>query len=117
MNSLCEHAKSFQSCPSLCDPMEPIRLLCPWDSPGKNTGVGCHFLQGISPAQGSNPSLLCLLHWQEDSLPLHHLEAPKSAKIDVNMLVPEPHLDLVRSESLVMGLWEVILLTFAQIIF
>ena len=25
-------------------PMEPTRLLCPWDSPGKNTGVGCHFL-------------------------------------------------------------------------
>ena len=29
----------------------PARLLCPWDSPGKNTGVGCHFLfQGIFPA-------------------------------------------------------------------
>ena len=35
------------------------RLLCPWDSPGKNTGVGCRaLLQGIFPAQGSNPSLL-----------------------------------------------------------
>ena len=33
--------------------------LCPWDSPGKNTGVGCHFLlQGIFPTQGSNPSVL-----------------------------------------------------------
>ena len=30
----------------------PARFLCPWDSPGKNTGVGCHFLlQGIFPAQ------------------------------------------------------------------
>ena len=37
----------------------PTRLLCPWDSPGKNTGVGCHFLlQGIFPTQGSNPGLL-----------------------------------------------------------
>ena len=27
---------------------QPTRLLCPWDSPGKNTGVGCHFLfQGM----------------------------------------------------------------------
>ena len=44
---------------------------------GKNTGVGCHFLfQGIFPTQGSNPSLLCLLHWQMDSLPLHHLGSP-----------------------------------------
>ena len=35
------------------------RLLCPWDFPGKNTGVGCHFLlQGIFPTRGSNPGLL-----------------------------------------------------------
>ena len=34
-------------------------LLCPWDSPGKNTGVGCHFLlQGIFLIQELNPSLL-----------------------------------------------------------
>ena len=34
------------------------RLLHPWDSPGKNTGVGCHFLlQAIFPTQGSNPGL------------------------------------------------------------
>ena len=33
-------------------------LLCPWDFPGKNTRVGCHFLlQGIFPTQGLNPSL------------------------------------------------------------
>ena len=49
-------------------------LLYPRDSPGKNTGAGCHFLfQGIFPTQGSNLCLLCLLHWQENSLPLHHL--------------------------------------------
>ena len=40
------HAKSLQSCLTLCDPIDgsPPRLLSPWDSPGKNTGVGCHFL-------------------------------------------------------------------------
>ena len=33
-----------------------VRLLCPWSFPGKNTGVGCHFLlQGIFWAQGSSP--------------------------------------------------------------
>ena len=38
------------------------QLLRPWDSPGKNTGVGCHFLlQGVFLTRGSNP---CLLHWQ-----------------------------------------------------
>ena len=36
-------AKSLQSCPTLCDPIEePTRLLRPWDFPGKSTGVGCH---------------------------------------------------------------------------
>ena len=46
----------------------PTRLLCPWDWPGKNTGVGCRFLpQGIFLTQGLN---LGLLHWQVDSLPL-----------------------------------------------
>ena len=49
----------------------PGRLLCLWDSPGKNTGVGCHFLlQGIFPTQGSNPRFLYLMHWQVDSLSL-----------------------------------------------
>ena len=42
-----------------------LQFLCPWDSPGKNSGVGCHFfLQGIFPSLGSN---LHLLHWQADS--------------------------------------------------
>ena len=41
-------------------------LLCPWDSPGKNTGVGCHaLLQGIFPTQGSNLRLLWLLHCRQ----------------------------------------------------
>ena len=48
------------------------RLLCPWNSPGNGTGVGCHFLlHGIFPTQGSN---LGLLHWWEDSLPVSHHE-------------------------------------------
>ena len=36
------------------------RLLCPWDSPGKNTGVDCHALQRIFPTQGSNLHFLRL---------------------------------------------------------
>ena len=51
----------------------PNRLLCPWNSPGKNTGVGCHFLsQGIFPAQGKNPCLLCLLYCRQILYPLSH---------------------------------------------
>ena len=48
---LCVCAKSLQWCLILCDPTDctSARLLCPWDFPGKNTGVGCHLLlQGSS---------------------------------------------------------------------
>ena len=50
----------IQSCPTLCDSMDCIaRLLCPWDSAGNNTGVGCNFLlQEIFPTQELNPGLL-----------------------------------------------------------
>ena len=51
--------------------LQPARFLCPWDSAGKDVGVGCHnLLQGSFPTQELNPYLLCLLHWQVDSLPL-----------------------------------------------
>ena len=45
------------------------RLPCPWDSPGKNTGVNCHALPpGIFLTQGLNLHLLRLLHLQAGSL-------------------------------------------------
>ena len=44
--------------------LQPARLLCPWDCPGKDTGVSSHsLLQRIFPNQRSNS---CLLHWQVD---------------------------------------------------
>ena len=58
-----------QSCLTLCDPVDS-RLLCPWDSPDKNTGVGCHvLLLGLFPMWESNPGLLYLLYWQGGSWP------------------------------------------------
>ena len=64
---MCRHACSVMS--DFLHPMD-------WGPPGssvhgifqaRNTGVGCHFLlQGIFLIQGSNSSLLCLLHWQLD---------------------------------------------------
>ena len=50
--------------------LPPSWLLCPQNSPGKNTGVGCHVLLLIFPIQGSNLHLLHLGHWQAGSLPL-----------------------------------------------
>ena len=48
------------SCPTLCDPMDrsPSGSSVHGDSPGKNTGVGCHaLLRGIFPNQGLKPGL------------------------------------------------------------
>ena len=53
--------KATQLCSTLCDPMggSQVRLLCLWNSTGKNTAMGCHSLRlGIFPTQGSNPGLL-----------------------------------------------------------
>ena len=57
--------------------LQPTGLLCPWDFPGKNTGVGCHFLlQGNLPDSGieSEPSVSPAL--QTDSLPLSYWGSP-----------------------------------------
>ena len=56
-------AKSLQWCPILCDPIrrQPTRLPCPWDSPGKNTGVVCHFrLQCMKVKSESEVAQSCL---------------------------------------------------------
>ena len=57
----------------VCNPMDcsPPGSSVHGDSPGKNTGVGFHFLfQGVFLTQRSNLRSLCPLHWQVDSLPL-----------------------------------------------
>ena len=60
-----------QLCIQLFQTLWTTRLLCPWNFPGKNAGVGCHFLHlGIFPTHESNPSLLHWLHWQVESLSL-----------------------------------------------
>ena len=61
----CLHAQ-LQSCPTFCNPKDcnPPSSYVHGDSPGKNTGVGCHaLLQGIFLTQESSPHLLCLLQW------------------------------------------------------
>ena len=58
------------------------RLLCPWDFPGKTTGLGCHsLLWGIFLTQGSNPPFLL---WQPDSLPVSHKRSPWESYLILN---------------------------------
>ena len=76
---MCVLSHSLVSNSLQCCGLQPARLLFSWDSPGKNTGVGCHFfLQGIFLTQGLNLHLLFLSHWQTDSLPVRHLQSPLS---------------------------------------
>ena len=72
----------FNSCPALSARFLPPRLLCPRDSPGRNTGVGCWaLLLGIFPIQGSN-----LLHRQAGFLPLSHQGSPLLSISIINSL-------------------------------
>ena len=57
------HAKLLQSCLTLCNPMDcsPPGSSVHGDSPGKNTGVGCH---ALLPRPRDRTPVLCLLHWR-----------------------------------------------------
>ena len=68
----CVCALLLQACPILWNSKDcsPPGFSVRQDSLGKNVGVGCHsLLQGIFLTQGLKPCVLCLLHWQVDSLP------------------------------------------------
>ena len=59
--------------------LEPARLLCTWDFPGKHTGEGCHsLLQGIFLTQCLNPGL-----WHCRQI-LYHLSTREALKMPVN---------------------------------
>ena len=75
---VCVHTHSVMSNTWLPHRLQSARLLCPQNSPGKNTGAACHFLlQGIFQTQGLNLCLLSLLHCQVISLaPVPPLRSP-----------------------------------------
>ena len=74
-----------QLCLTLCDPTHSSPLLCPWNSPGKNTGVGSDsLLQGIFPIWEFN---LALWHCRQILYCLRHLESPYKEVIKVNEVI------------------------------
>ena len=76
-----------QRLPTLCDPMwQHTSLLCLWNSPGKNTGVGSHFLlQGNFPTQGLN---LDLLLYRQILYHLSHQGSPGKTSAQHNQIAP-----------------------------
>ena len=81
--------------------LQPARLLCLWNSPGK-TGVGCHsLLQRIFVTHGSNPHLLYLLRWQADSLPAEPSGKSKNVYISIKWTVQTHIYKLVLIDELI----------------
>ena len=89
-------AKSLQLCPTLCNPhrRQPTRLLHPWDSPGKYTGVVCHFLlQCMKVKSESEVAQSCptLRDPMDCSLPvssIHEIFPGKSTRVGCHCLLP-----------------------------
>ena len=96
------------SCSVVSDSLQPhrqqtTRLPHPWDSPGKNTGVGCHFLlhcmkvKSESEVAQSCPTLCDPMNCSTPGLPVHH-QLPESTQTHVHIYVypficepPSPH--------------------------
>ena len=85
-----------QLCLTLCEPMDcGLPGFCPWDSPGKNTGVGSHpFSRGFILTQGSNPSLL---PWREV---LYHLSNQGSLLVLAKAFIHPASTDMLQKLSL-----------------
>ena len=91
----CAAAKSLQSCPTLCDPIDRSPLAPrPWDSPGKNTGVGCHFLlqcmkvKRESDVAQSCPTLSDPMDCSPPGSSIHGIfqaAAPKNARVGLTL--------------------------------
>ena len=93
-------AKSLQSCPNLRPHRwQPTRLLCPWDSPGKNTGVGCHFLlqcmkvKSESEVAQSFPTLSDPMDYSLPGSSVHRIFPGKSTGVGCHCLL---HIDCIK---------------------
>ena len=69
-----QQKRSLSKLQESVDGQESLAYCSPWDFSGRNSGVGCHFLEAIFLTQGLN---LRLLHWQVGSLPLTHQRSPQ----------------------------------------
>ena len=88
-------AKSRQSCPTLWDPRrrQPTRLPRLWDSPGKNTGVGCHFLLQCMKVKSESEvaqSCLTLLDPVDCSLPGSSIHGIFQARVLILLVITKP---------------------------
>ena len=85
----CVHAQSPSCVYLFATPCTVAARLCPWDFPGKNTDVGCHFLsRGIFVTQESNLCLLCLLHRRQ----VFATESPRKLVVGLQMIVRQSSL-------------------------
>ena len=91
-----------QSSDSATHGLQPARLLCPWNSPGKNTRVGCHsLLQGIFPTQGLN---LGLLYCRRILYQLSHQGSPCVMRLNKVLLWELKEINILKTMSRMLGI-------------
>ena len=88
--------------------LQPTRLLCSWNSPSKNAGVGCHsLLKGIFPTQGSNPGSSALqarfLHHLSHHLQKRHPTLTRQFQNYLLLYCSQSH----EKEKIPAGLWTI----------
>ena len=87
--SACVLSRSVASDSLQCYGLSPTRVLCPWDSPGKNTGLVCHVhLQRIFPIQGLNSKSPKSLHCSQILCYWHHLGSLSLSDFAENLVLP-----------------------------
>ena len=87
--------------------LQPVRLLCPWDFPGKNTGMGCHFfLRGIFLTQGSS-HVFCLASRSFTTEPLQKRSPKPSLAVLFLPLNPVVKLHSQFYENFIILVWRV----------
>ena len=80
----CAYVLCAHSCLTLCDPMEPTRLLCPWNFPGKHTGVGMISYSRRSSRCRDRTCVWRFLHWPQI---IYHCTMWKAQKSCVSVCV------------------------------
>ena len=88
--------------------LEPTRLLCPWDSPGKNTGAGCHATsRGSSQPRDQTHIWLHLLHCRWISLPSGPPGKPLVPYPEIKPMSPAPSVNHWTTSEVIILFWSI----------
>ena len=108
---ICACVLSLQSCPTLCDPMDPARLRRPWDPSGQNISMGCHALLRGSSRPRDQTLVSCTAGGFFTAKPLGR---PIYVRMCVCVSVCKIHLFAVNYKNTIAGKWLVWIMPFLR---